>query len=142
MTPSVNCLDLIKQYEGFREEAYLCPAGVWTIGYGTTKGVKKGDKITEEEATKNLLDDIFDAAEAINDLVDCELSQNQYDALCSLIYNIGRNAFKTSTLLRLLNANNYTGASQQFGRWIKADGKDMPGLIRRRKAERELFDKE
>lgn len=142
MNPSQVCLDLVKQFEGFRSDAYLCPAGVWTIGYGTTKGVKHGDTITEEEATKHLMDDVLTAAEAVNDLVDVDLSQNQYDALCSLIYNIGRGAFKTSTLLRLLNANNYTGASQQFGRWIKADGKDIPGLIRRRKAERELFDKE
>jgi lysozyme len=142
MVPSDNCVSFVASFEGFRPTAYLCPANVWTIGYGTTKNVKQGDTINEEEAKVLLRLDLMEAADAICDWVDVPLTQNQFDALCSLVYNIGRNAFKGSTLLKLLNAGNYLGAAQQFGRWVKGGGKELPGLVRRRKAERELFEKE
>lgn len=142
MTPSASALSLVKSFEGFSSTAYKCPAGIWTIGYGTTKNVKEGDTVDAEEAEALLSIDLMEAADAICDYVDVPLSQNQFDALCSFVYNCGRNAFKTSTLLRLLNAGNYVGAAQQFGRWTKGGGKELPGLVRRRKAERELFEKE
>lgn len=142
MKPSDACVELVKAFEGFREHAYLCPAGVWTIGYGTTEYVQAGDTVTEEEAFELLRKDLQEAADAVDDLVDVELTQNQYDALCSLIYNIGREAFRNSTLRNLLNRGTaFSLIAPQFDRWNKAGGKVQPGLIRRRTAERMLFEK-
>lgn len=141
MKPSQACIDFIKSFEGFKAHAYLCPAGVWTIGYGTTEYVEPGDTVTEEEACELLRKDVQEAADAVDDLVDVELTQSQYDALCSFIYNVGRSAFSNSTMLKMLNR----GASAmeiapQFDRWIKANGQVLPGLTRRRAAEREMFE--
>jgi len=141
MKPSQACIDFIKSFEGFKESAYKCPAGVWTIGYGTTENVQIGDTVTEKEATELLRGDIQEAADAIDDLVDVELTQNQYDALCSLIYNIGREAFKNSTLLRLINSGHSAKeCGPQFDRWNKAGGVVLNGLTRRRSEERKMFE--
>lgn len=140
MKPSQACVDLVKEFEGFRPTAYLCPAGVWTIGYGTTENVDPGDEVTEQEAEEMLMDDLLEASKAIDDLVDVELTQQQYDALTSFVYNVGRDAFRNSTMLRLLNAGDYDGAAKQFPRWNKGGGRVLAGLTRRREAERQVFE--
>lgn len=140
MKPSQVCVDFVKGFEGFKANAYKCPAGVWTIGYGTTENVDAGDVVTESEAEQLLVNDLLEAADAVNDLVDVDLDQSQYDALCSFVYNVGREAFRNSTLLKLLNAGNYEGASGQFQRWNKANGQVLAGLSKRRDAERKMFE--
>lgn len=132
-------LDLIKSHEGFRSDAYLCPAGVWTIGYGHTGDVEEGQSVTEEEAEELLLRDVAFAEDAINSLVEVELSQQMFDALVCFVYNVGVGAFEQSTLLRLLNQGQMEKAAEQFLRWNKAGGKELAGLTRRREAERALF---
>lgn len=137
-------LKLIAQFEGCYLQAYLCPAKVWTIGIGTTiypngVKVKKGDKCTQEQAHEYLAHDMIEFEKTVNESVKVPLSQNQFDALVSLAYNIGSTAFKNSTLLKKLNAKDYQGAADQFLRWNKGGGKVLKGLVRRREAERALF---
>lgn len=139
MNPSQKCIDLVKSFEGLRHAAYKCPAGIWTIGYGTTSGVKPGDVVSSMEAERLLAGDLAKAARAVSRRVAVDINQNQFDALCSFTYNVGRLALAGSTLIRLLNQGNYPGAADQFLRWDKADGATLPGLTRRRQAERELF---
>lgn len=135
--------NLIKQFEGFRAIAYLCPANVWTIGYGTTringKAVKGGMKITTTEAEQFLEEDLKQYETCVNQNVLVQLSQNQFDALVCLVYNIGVGNFSRSTLLKVLNTGNYALAAQEFSKWNKAGGKVVSGLTRRRAAEKELF---
>lgn len=136
----IKNIDKIKEHEGLRLQAYLpTPNDVWTIGYGHTSTAKKGMVITEEQAEALLRKDIAWVEEAINTKVVVPLTQNQYDALASLIYNIGAGAFSKSTLLKMLNAGDYKGAADQFLRWDKQKGKTLRGLTRRRQEERELF---
>lgn len=130
---------IIKEFEGLKLNAYLCPAGVWTIGFGHTKGIKQGMKIDQATADRLLDIDIVDVARSIRKLVKVDLNDNQAQALVSFIFNVGAGAFEKSTLLRKLNQKDYAGASDEFGKWVYAKGKKLPGLIRRRKAERELF---
>lgn len=132
-------IDLIKGFEGCRLTAYKCPAGIWTIGYGHTAGVKEGMKITQAQAETFLKQDLKRFENVINNVVKVALSQNQFDALVSFTYNVGTGALKTSTLLRLLNSGDYTGAANQFDRWVFAGAIKLNGLIRRRKSEKELF---
>lgn len=139
MTPSQRCVDLVKSFEGFFGHAYRCPAGVWTIGYGTTRGVKPGDYCTQDEAEQWLADELNEKAEGVSRLVTVDLNQNQFDALCSFAYNVGTGALQKSTLLRKLNAGDYQEAADQFPLWTKGGGKTLPGLVRRRAAERDLF---
>ena len=139
MQTSQNRINLIKQFEGLRLEAYQCAAGVWTIGYGHTSGVKQGDKITLAQAEDFLRSDLEKFENAINNLVKAELNQNQFDALVSFVFNIGINAFKQSTMLKFINNNSFPLAAGQFDRWIKSNGKVLEGLVKRRKAEKELF---
>ena len=133
-------IDLIKQFEGLRLEAYLCPAGVWTIGYGSTRDVKKGDKITAAEAGEMMAADLLPFERDVSRLVKVPLDQCQFDALVCFAYNVGGGALASSTLLKLLNAGDYAGAAGQFARWNKANGKQLAGLTRRREAERALFE--
>jgi lysozyme len=133
-------LHLIKTFEGLKLSAYLCPAGVWTIGYGTTKGVKPGQAITAAKAEELLAADLRKFEDTVNTAVAVPITQGQFDALVSLAYNIGSGAFRASTLLRLLNAGDYAGAAKQFDRWNKAGKKVLAGLTRRRAAERQLFE--
>ncbi|MDX2211670.1 MAG: lysozyme [Oculatellaceae cyanobacterium bins.114] len=132
-------LDLIKQFEGLRLEAYLCPAKVPTIGYGTTAGVKMGDRITAEQAEDLLRKDVEKFEKAVNSAVTVPLTDNQFSALVSFTYNLGAGALQKSTLLKLLNQGNYEAAAQEFLKWNKAAGKVLPGLTRRRQAEQALF---
>lgn len=140
LKPSNNIVNFIAEFEGFRSHPYLCPAGVWTIGYGSTKGVTKNTPpITETRAKQLLKEDIEDHIKNLPELITVDLNQNQYDAIVSLVFNIGVTAFSKSTLRKLLNQGNYAAAADQFLRWNKAGGKVLPGLVRRRIAERQLF---
>ena len=133
---------LIQQFEGLRLSAYPDPGTggePWTIGIGHTGGVQEGDTCTEEQAQDWLRQDCKTAEDCIDAHVEPELTQNERDALISLIYNIGCGNFKGSTLLMLLNAGNMTGAANQFGRWDRAAGRVMAGLQARREAETQLF---
>lgn len=139
MKTSKTGLNLIKRFEGFRAEAYKCPARIWTIGYGHTNGVKKGMVIDELKAETFLSIDVQKCEYAINTLVKTELNQNQFDALVSFIYNVGTGAFAKSTMLKFLNAKHFPLAAGQFDRWNKVNGVVSKGLISRRNAEKKLF---
>jgi lysozyme len=140
-----DTLDLIKEFEGFRAKAYKCPAGVWTIGYGTTAmaGVgidpKPGMTVTEEEA-EDLLEKTLDKfGEQIRPAITAPINNNEYGAFLSLAYNIGTGAFRKSSALRLFNAGDKAGAAKAILMWNKAGGKVLAGLTRRREAEKKLF---
>lgn len=133
-----NC-EIIKHFEGLRLEAYKCPAGVLTIGYGHTSEVFEGMTISEERAEQLLIMDIADAETAVNTLVTVELNQNQFDALVSFVFNLGSGNFSSSTLLKVLNKGNYLECANQFRKWNRADGKVLEGLKKRRAAESLLF---
>ena len=140
MKPSQACIEFIKEWEKLRLVAYLDGGGVWTIGYGHTDYVEPGDTCTEQEAEEFLRQDVQEAAGAIDDFVDVEMTQPMYDALVSWAYNCGREAVKNSTLVRLLNAGHSKEVvAAQLPRWNKDNGKVVPGLTRRREAERVLF---
>lgn len=139
MKTSKNGIELIKKYECLKLKAYKCPAGVWTIGYGHTKNVKQGDTITEKQAEILLIYDLFDFEYCIKKNVRIPLSQNQFDALVSLCFNIGCGNFLKSTLLKKLNEGKIAEAAKEFLKWNKADGKELAGLTKRRQEEMELF---
>ena len=134
-------LDLIKHFEGCELEAYKCAAGVWTIGYGSTKGVQEGDKWTQEKADYMLQREVEEEYEKyINDYVHVDLNQHQFDALVSWVYNLGPANLKSSTLLKKLNNGEYNQVPEQIKKWNKAGGKVLAGLTRRREAEALLFE--
>ena len=131
---------LIRSFEQCRLEAYLpTPDDVPTIGFGHTKGVKLGDICTPKEADDLLANDLAWVEECINERVDVPLTQNQFDALASFVFNLGCGNFAASTLLKLLNLGNFTAVPAQFLRWNKQGKNVLPGLTRRREAESELF---
>ena len=133
-------IDLIKSFEGLALKAYLCPAGVLTIGYGHTgSNVMPGQIISEEQAENLLRIDLNRFEVGVANSVTASINQNQFDALVSLSFNIGLGAFKSSTLLKVLNAGQYIEAASQFLRWNKGGGRVLPGLTRRREAESQLF---
>lgn len=134
--------DFVKQFEGRELKAYRCSAGVLTIGYGHTKGVKEGDEISASEAEQLLVEDLTAIANDLNRLVNVPVSEGQYIALLSLAFNIGATALKKSTLLSQLNHKRYDEAAEWFDKWIFSGGKESEGLKRRRAAERELFEKD
>lgn len=135
--------ELIKEFEGFRAKPYTDSGGVWTIGYGTTKGVNKDTPVvTEAQADALLARDIASTEMAINRGVKVPLSDNQRAALISFVYNIGSGAFARSTLLRMLNNGHYEQAAWQILRWDKVKGKVVSGLVARRLKEKELFMKD
>ena len=140
MNISQEGLALIKKFEGCELEAYKCAAGVWTIGYGSTKNVKEGDTITQEEADKLLLHEMEEYEGYVNDLVTVDLSQNQFDALVSWVFNLGPANLKASTMLKVLNNKVYEEVPAQMQRWNKAGGKVLGGWVRRRNAESLLFE--
>ena len=139
MKTSLEGINLIKHFEGCELEAYKCPAGVWTIGYGHIKGVQQGDVITEQQADDMLVEVLEEYENYIHNLVSCPLNQNQFDALVSWVYNLGSSNLQASTLLKVLNAGDYAGVPAQMLRWNKAGGKVLEGLTRRRQAEADLF---
>jgi lysozyme len=133
-------LDLIKDFEGLKLRAYLCPAKVWTIGYGSTgPHVTAGKVITAAEAEELLKDDLDRFEKAVTRLVTVPLRQNQYDALVSFAFNVGISALERSTLLKRVNAKLFDQAAAEFAKWTLAGGKRLTGLARRRKAEAALF---
>jgi GH24 family phage-related lysozyme (muramidase) len=135
-------LNLIRQFEGSRLEAYLCPAGVWTIGYGHTgPNVKPGLKITQADAEALLLSDVERFARAVDTWIKVKLSNNQRCALISFTFNVGIGALQESTLRKRLNNGEdaVKVAMEELPRWNKGDGKILEGLVRRRKAEVDLF---
>lgn len=135
----VTGLDIIKLYEGLRLDAYLCPAGVPTIGYGHTKDVKLGDRCTQQQAEEWLEDDFFMAKTDVKAVVKVPITQNQLDALGSFVFNLGVRRLIQSTLLKKLNAGDYCGAAAEFDKWVFAGGKKLNGLVKRRAAEKQLF---
>jgi len=144
MHVSPSGIDLICNFEGLRLNAYDDGVGVWTIGYGTTKypngiHVKKGDTCTLEQAKSYMQQDLKKFEQTVNSAVNVPINQNQFDALVSLAYNIGTNAFKNSTLVKRLNEGNYKPAANQFDVWVNAGGKRVQGLVNRRTIEKTLF---
>lgn len=141
MKISKQGIELIKKYEGFKPYAYLCPAGVVTIGYGHTKGVRLGQTCTEAEAEQFLREDLEIAEAEVNKVVDqVKLTQGQFDSLVSFTFNLGANNFKTSTLRKkVLNDLTDTTIMGEFGKWVYVKGKISPGLQRRRLEESKLY---
>ena len=132
-------LDLIKQWEGLRLEAYLCPAGVWTIGYGHTETAKKGMKISQAEADRLLVYDLSRFIQGVEESLDVTVNDNQFAALVSFAFNVGAGAFKKSTLLKKLNAGDFSSVPSELARWNKVGGKVSAGLTNRRAAEAGLW---
>jgi lysozyme len=132
-------LVLTESFEGRRLSAYQDSVGVWTIGYGHTKGVKAGDTCTAAQADKWLREDLAASVACVNRLVTATINQHQFDALVDFVFNLGCGALGGSELLRLLNAGKYGEAALQFLRWNHAGGVEVKGLTTRRKAEAALF---
>ena len=140
MKISAEGLALIKKFEGCELEAYKCSAGVWTIGYGHTKGVEEGMTITKDQAEEMLLEELVEYEKAVEEAVHNQLDQCMFDALVSWTYNLGPTNLNSSTMLKVLNAGQYDEVPAQMKRWNKAGGKVLEGLIRRREAEALLFE--
>lgn len=132
---SASALIGIALHEGFRDKAYDDGVGVQTIGFGTTSGVKKGDKITAERALIRLYGDMDAYKSGMDRCVKVPLSQGEFDAYLSFTYNVGVGAFCKSTLVKKLNSGDYDGACKELLRWNKAGGKVMAGLTKRREDE-------
>ena len=139
MTTSKSGLQLIKDYEGLRLRAYLCPAGVWTIGFGHTKGVRQGQVITEEQACNYLVEDVAPIERLLN-VLGVNFRQEQFDALVSWIFNLGSGNFQHSTLLRKIMADaSDEEICTEIVRWVNSNGKPLTGLKKRRIAEANMF---
>ena len=141
MKVSQECIDLVKFFEGFEPKAYLCPANVWTIGYGRTKNVKEGDELTELQAERDLLEELEEFGHQVSSTVRVSLEQSQFDALTSWTYNLGVGNLQSSTLLKKLNSGDKNSVPSEMLRWNKAAGKVLAGLTRRREAEAKLWAK-
>lgn len=137
--------DLVKQFEGCSLKAYKCPAGIWTIGYGNTqyengKAVKEGEVITQERAEQLLEVILIKFVQQVGELVKSKVNQNQKDALTDFAYNCGVGNLRSSTLLKKVNADpNDKTIRAEFMRWTKANKVELAGLVRRRKAEADLY---
>ncbi|ECK7391395.1 lysozyme [Salmonella enterica subsp. enterica] len=139
MKTSDNGRAFIRAREGVKLAAYQDGGGVWTIGYGHTRGVKQGQVINHEQADEFLNNDLRQVESCISERVTVALNQNQFDALVSFVFNVGRQAFSDSTLLKKLNEGNYRAAADQFTRWVYDNDQFVQGLYNRRVAERDLF---
>ena len=142
METSQDGLKLIKKFEGGELKSYQDSVGVWTIGYGHTKGVEEGQEITQDEAEEMLASELEEYEGYINDMVECDLEQHQFDALVAWVYNLGPTNLRSSTMLKRLNANDLDDVPNQIKRWDKAGGKVLQGLVRRREAEALMFQNE
>ena len=138
-------VDLIRHYEGLRLKPYLCPAGVPTIGYGSTQ-YPDGRKVTlvdrpltEDEADSLLASTLVPFERDVTRLVTVEITQGMFDALVSFVFNLGTESLNGSTLLKRLNQGDKNGAANEFKRWVYAGGNVLPGLVKRRESERKLF---
>lgn len=134
-------VELVKLFEGFRADAYLCPADVWTIGYGHTGSVHFGDVVTEAEAETLLEFDLHHSANIVKKYVQVPLNENQRAALISFVFNVGGAAFQKSTLLVRLNKHEYAAVPSELAKWVRANGFVLDGLKRRRAAEADLWRK-
>jgi lysozyme len=139
---------LIMQSEGCRLRAYPDPANApprgdgtpWTCGWGSTgTDIKEGVTWTQEQCDKRLMEDLAKFEKAVDELITYPLSSNQFSSVVCFVYNIGVGAFKKSTMLRLINSGDLVGASRQFALWVRANGRVMAGLVTRRQAEMNLF---
>ncbi|KLU15612.1 MULTISPECIES: lysozyme [Xenorhabdus] len=142
MKISENGINKLKSYEGLKLKAYPDPAtgaAPWTIGYGHTKGVEPGQVITTQQAEGYLHQDLIPVYAAIQQLVKVSLTQGQFDALCSFIFNLGIGNFAHSTLLKKLNTGDYQGAAKEFVKWDRADGRALAALRMRRESEQKTF---
>lgn len=140
MTLSEKGLNFIKSFEGFSSTAYLCPAGYETIGYGHL--IKKNEEFTsisDSEALELLRKDILHAENKVNRLTHVELTQNQFDAIVSFVFNVGAGAYQRSTLRAKINRREHQEASLEFMKWIRVNGVVSKGLVNRRFAEAELY---
>lgn len=140
MQTSERGVELIKHFEGCRLEAYLCPAGIWTIGYGHTLDVKEGDRVDQEAAEAFLIEDLEEFEDHVQRLVEVDLSQDQFDALVSWTFNLGYGNLAASTLLAKLNDGLYDEVPEQIKRWTRAGGRVLEGLVKRRNAEAALWE--
>lgn len=138
-------LDLVRRFEGLRTEAYRCPAGVWTIGYGHTGDVGPGQVITAKQAERLLRDDLAACGEQVQRLIEVPLTDCQFAALVSFVFNAGAGALRGSTLRRRLNQGDHECVPTELAKWVKATDPrtgqkvSLPGLVRRRAAEGELW---
>ena len=133
-------LALTKSFEGLHLEAYRDCAGIWTIGYGHTGlGVFAGETVSEVQADELLRADLAGAVACVNRAVRVAVSQGQFDAMVDFCFNAGRGNFAQSTLLRKVNGRDFGGAVVQFALWVHAGGEVVAGLVRRRKAEADIF---
>ena len=131
--------NLIKKFEGCELEAYKCAAGVWTIGYGHIKTAVEGMKIDQATANELFDEEMGEYETYVNTAVTVPLSQNQFDALVSWVFNLGNGNLNASTMLKVINSGDHAGVPAQIKRWNKAGGKVLEGLIRRREAEALLY---
>lgn len=132
--------NLIKKFEGCELDAYKCAAGVWTIGYGHIKTAVEGMKIDQATANELFDEEIAEYENYVNTAVNVPLSQNQFDALVSWVFNLGNGNLNASTMLKVINSGDHAGVPAQIKRWNKAGGKVLDGLIRRREAEALLYE--
>jgi lysozyme len=145
MVISNKLKELVKEFEGCKLKAYKCPAGIWTIGYGNTqyengKAVKEGETITLERAEQLLEVILIKFVQQVGELVKSKVNQNQKDALTDFAYNCGVGNLRSSTLLKKVNADpNDKTIRAEFMRWTKANKVELAGLVRRRKAEADLY---
>lgn len=143
---SENGYAIIREFEGFRSTAYKDTGGVWTIGFGTIRypngvKVKQGDTCTRAQAEKWLKNDSLWVDACLDKHIKVKVSQNQFDALSSFVYNVGETAFAKSTMLKTINSNDLVGAASQFDRWVYDNGRKIDGLVNRRAKEKALFSK-
>ena len=138
MTPSPRAVGLIKEFEGCQLTAYRDVRGIWTIGWGHTGSVQPGQYVEQATADELLAADLEIASKPLQSLG--EFTQMEFDALTSFIYNIGGGAFAASTMRRKILAADFRGAAAEFDKWIFSGGQEVPGLVRRRAAERALFE--
>ena len=146
MKASDACLAIIREFEGFSAKPYRCPAGVPTIGYGSTRyedgrPVAMSDAPIDRERANAIMRATLakEYEPAVARYVTAPLTQPQFDALVDFAYNAGAQNLRTSTLLKKVNAKDYSGAAEEFGKWVYGGGKVLPGLVRRRAAEKALF---
>src|SRR5262245_41144757 len=138
-------VDLVEDFEGFRANPYRCPAGVWTIGFGSTRDANgkpvcpTTPAVTQEQARELARRDLMAAAAEGAGSVHVPLTEGQTAALEDFVYNLGSGNFRSSTLLRKLNAGDYEGAALEFAKWNLGGGHVLAGLVRRRAAETNLF---
>jgi|TARA_R100000152_G_C6771189_1_gene197632 lysozyme len=139
MKISEDGLELIKKFEGCETTAYQDSVGVWTIGFGHTKGVEEGQTCSIEDAESMLADEMDEYEGYINNMVKVDLQQHEFDALVAWVYNLGPTNLGESTMLKVLNGGQFDRVPDEMNRWTRAGGEILEGLVRRRQAESLMF---